>query len=53
MFCFSCKAYEDFRKDVSWFDTAAVADVSHVMSALDVWTVWDFAYFLYFFDIFV
>ena len=33
---FSCKAYEDFRKDVSWFNgshTAAVADVSHVMSA--------------------
>ena len=42
MFCFSCKAYEDFRKDVSLFDTAAVAGVSHVMSAHDVWTVWDF-----------
>ena len=36
MFCFSCKAYEDFRKDVSLFDTAAVADVSHVMSDHDV-----------------
>ena len=35
---FSCKTYEDFRKDVSWFNgshTAAVADVSHVMSADD------------------
>ena len=45
MFCFSCKAYEDFRKDVSLFDTAAVAGVSHVMSAHDVWTVWDFVKF--------
>ena len=36
---FSCKAYDDFRKDVSWFNgshTAAVADVSHVMSADNV-----------------
>ena len=36
---FSCKAYEDFRKDVSWFNgsrTAAVVDVSHVMSADNV-----------------
>jgi len=40
MFCFSCKAYEDFRSD-----TAAVADVSHVISAHDVWTVWDFVKF--------
>ena len=27
---------------MSLFDTAAVADVSHVMSAHDVWTVGDF-----------
>ena len=35
---FSRKAYEDFRKDVSWFNgshTAAVSDVSHVMSTDD------------------
>ena len=49
MFCFSCKAYEDFRKDVSLFDTAAVADVSHVMSAHDVRTVWDFVNFIFIF----
>ena len=43
MFFFSCKAYEDFRKDVSWFNgshTAAVADVSHAMSANDETTIW-------------
>ena len=35
---FSCKAYEEFRRDVPWFDgllTAAVTDISHVMSADD------------------
>ena len=44
MFFFSCKAYEDFRKDVSWFNgshTAAVADVSHVTSADDETTIWE------------
>ncbi len=47
---FSCKAYEDFRKDVSWFNgshTAAVADVSHVMSADDETTIWEVSRFLY------
>ena len=58
---FSCKAYEDlliiiiinnnnFRKDVSWFNgshTAAVADVSHVMSADDETTIWELSRFLY------
>ena len=35
---FSCKAYEEFRGDVQWFDglhTAAITDVSNVMSADD------------------
>ena len=35
---FSCKAYDEFRRDVRWFDglhTAAVTDVSNVMSADD------------------
>ena len=47
---FSCKAYEDFRKDVSWFSgshTAAVADVSHVMSADNETTIWEVSRFLY------
>ena len=50
MFFFSCKAYEDFRKDVSWFNgshTAAVADVSHAMSANDETTIWEVSRFLY------
>ena len=35
---FSCKAYDEFRRDVRWFDglhTAAVTDVKNVMSADD------------------
>ena len=35
---FSCKAYDEFRRDVRWFDglhTAVVSDVSNVMSADD------------------
>ena len=47
---FSCKAYEDFRKDVSWFNgshTAAVADVSHVMSADNETSIWEVSRFLY------
>ena len=35
---FSCKAYDEFRRDVRWFDglhTAVVTDVSNVMSAGD------------------
>ena len=47
---FSCKAYEDFRKDVSWFNglhTAAVADVSHVMSADNERSIWEVSRFLY------
>ena len=49
---FSCKAYENFRKDVSWFNgphTAAVADVSHVMSADDETTIWEVSRFFVFF----
>ena len=45
---FSCKAYEDFRKDVSWFNeshTAAVADVSHVMSADNETSIWEVSRF--------
>ena len=52
MFFFSCKAYEDFRKDVSWFNgshTAAVADVSHVMSADDEMTIWEVSLFSFLF----
>ena len=44
---FSCKAYEDF---VSWFNgshTAAVADVSHVMSADNERSIWKVSRFLY------
>ena len=47
---FSCKAYEDFRKDVSWFNgshTAAVADVSHVMLADNETSIWEVSRFLY------
>ena len=47
---FSCKAYEDFRKDVSWFNgshTAVVADVSHVMSADNERSIWEVSRFLY------
>ena len=46
---FSCKAYEDFRKDVSWFNgsrTAAVADVSHVMSADNERSIWEVSFFV-------
>ena len=46
---FSYKAYEDFRKDVSWFNgshTAAVA-VSHVVSADDETTISELSRFLY------
>ena len=35
---FSCKAYDEFRRDVRWFDglhAAVVTDVSNVMSADD------------------
>ena len=49
---FSYKAYEDFRKDVSWFSgshTAAVADVSHVMSADDEMTIWEVSLFSFLF----
>ena len=47
---FSCKAYEDFRKDVSWFNgshAAAVAGVSHVMSADNETSIWEVFRFLY------
>ena len=47
---FSCKAYEDFRKDVSWFNgshTAVVVDVSHVMSADNERSIWEVSRFLY------
>ena len=47
---FSGKAYEDFRKDVSWFNashTAAVADVCHVMSADNETSIWEVSRFLY------
>ena len=47
---FSCKAYEDFRKDVSWLNgshTAAVADVSHVMSADNETSIWEVSCLLY------
>ena len=45
---FSCKAYEDFRKDVSWFNgshTAVVVDVSHVMSADNERSIWEVSRF--------
>ena len=45
---FSCKTYKDFRKDVSWFNgshTAAVADVSHAMSAGNETTIWEVSRF--------
>ena len=48
---FSYKAYGDFRKDLSWFNgshTAAVADVSHVMSADDEMIISE-VFFLFFF----
>ena len=47
---FSCKTYEDFRKDVSSFNgshTAAVAEVSHVMSADNETSIWEVSRFLY------
>ena len=47
---FSCKAYEDFRKYVSWFNgshTAVVVDVSHVMSADNERSIWEVSRFLY------
>ena len=47
---FSCKAFEDFRKDVSWFNgshTKAVADVSHVMSADNETSIWEVSRFFY------
>ena len=47
---FSCKAYEDLRKDVSWFNgshTAVVADVSHFMSADNERSIWEVSRFLY------
>ena len=53
---FSCKAYEDFRKDVSWFNgshTAAVADVSHVMLADDETTIWQVSRFFFCFFFFL
>ena len=43
---FSCKAYEDFRK--MWLNgshTAAVAFVSHAMSADDETTIWELSRF--------
>ena len=46
-----CKAYEDFRKDVSWFNgshTVAVVDVSLVMSADDERTISELSRFLVF-----
>ena len=45
---FSCKAYADFRNDVSLFivsHTAAVADVSYVTSAVDDRTIWKMSRF--------
>ena len=45
---FSCKAYADFRNDVSLFivsHTAAVADVSCVMSADGERTIWKMSRF--------
>ena len=48
MFFFRVK--QDFRKDVSWFNgshTAAVADVSHVMSADNERSIWEVSRFLY------
>ena len=45
---FSCKAYEDLRKDVSWFNgshTAVVADVYHVMSADNERSIWEVSRF--------
>ena len=47
-FCVKYENDEDFRKDLSWFNgshTAAVADVSHVMSADDEMTVWELSRF--------
>ena len=35
---FSCQAYEEFRREMPWFDglhTAAVTDISNVVSADD------------------
>ena len=55
MFFFRIK-HEDLRKDVSWFNgshTAAVANVSHVMSADNETSIWEvsrfflFVFFLY------
>ena len=49
MFFFRIK-HEDFRKDVSWFNgshTAAVANVSHVMSADNETSIWEVSRFLY------
>ena len=49
-FLFSCKAYEEFRRDVRWFDglhTAAVTDVSNVMSADDEISIRELFHFLY------
>ena len=47
---FSCKAYEDFRKDVSWFNEshmATIADVFHVMSADNETSIWEVSRFSY------
>ena len=48
---FSCKAYEEFRRDVQCFDglhTAAITDVSNVMSADDKLSIRELSpFFLY------
>ena len=47
---FSCKAYDEFRRDVRWFDglhTAVVTDVSNVMSADDEMSIRELPRFLY------
>ena len=47
---FSCKAYDELRRDVRWFDglhTAVVSDVSNVMSADDEMSIRELSRFLY------
>ena len=47
---FSCKAYDEFRRDMRWFDglhAAVVTDVSNVMSADDEMSIRELSRFLY------
>ena len=47
---FSCKAYDEFRRDMRWFDwlhTAVVTDVSNVMSAENEISIRELSRFLY------